>query len=653
MADSKTEDKVELQWPVAKATIVGKDGVPQSNVLAAVEDDQTAFQGKGALTPPFDPRALINLYEHSAILRQNIDAYKTNIDGFGHRFDSIIDLEADDATDKIRNAIMFERLAEMEKEVDEEDETTTLDRLASIEVTERDVDLKTLQIEQSVLLEKTKLDCFFDFCCTDESFVSLRRKTREDLEVTGNAYWEVLRNNDGEIVEFVHIPGFSVRLMPKKPELVEVPMKVRGPDMKLVEEVRHKRYRTFVQVLEKRTIYFKEFGDPRVVSSKTGKIYKDARELESAEREHNAEPPRPATEILHFKVHSPRSAYGVPRWVGNLLNVLGARQAEEVNFLYFENKSVPPMAVLVSGGRVSKSTVDRLEDFINSEIKGRRNFHKVMILEAEPADNVAMSQNGSAKIQIVPLTDSQQKDALFQNYDERTMDKVGMAFRLPRMLRGDIRDFNRATADAALEFAEMQVFSPERRDFDFYMNRKILPELGIELVQYVSNGPSTKDPEMLAAIIEKLSKASVLVPAEARQLAEDVFGRPFKNIDEPWTQLPIELTKAGIVAEDVDTTGEDTDGDGVPDKQDNVVDDPEDGETTNKRRKKRKKTRLVTLQAEAKRLAQLHAAYSKAEADLASESICKQIDEMRAAEEEEVEVIKISQDKMDHLLGDD
>ena len=42
--------------------------------------------------------------------------------------------------------------------------------------------------------------------------------------------------------------------------------------------------------------------------------------------------------------HSPRSPYGVPRWVGTLLSVLGSRQMEEVNYLYFENKSVPPMA---------------------------------------------------------------------------------------------------------------------------------------------------------------------------------------------------------------------------------------------------------------------------------------------------------------------
>ena len=56
----------------------------------------------------------------------------------------------------------------------------------------------------------------------------------------------------------------------------------------------------------------------------------------------------PATELLHFALHSPRSPYGVPRWIGNLLSVLGSRQMEEVNYLYFSNKSVPPLALLAA-----------------------------------------------------------------------------------------------------------------------------------------------------------------------------------------------------------------------------------------------------------------------------------------------------------------
>ena len=39
----------------------------------------------GALFPPYDPEVLSSLMEHSNSLRPNVDAYKTNVDGFGFR----------------------------------------------------------------------------------------------------------------------------------------------------------------------------------------------------------------------------------------------------------------------------------------------------------------------------------------------------------------------------------------------------------------------------------------------------------------------------------------------------------------------------------------------------------------------------------------
>jgi len=160
----------------------------------------------------------------------------------------------------------------------------------------------------------------------------------------------------------------------------------------------------------------------------------------------------PATEILHFKLHNPRSAYGTPRWVGNLLSVLGTRQAEEVNFLYFENKSVPPLALLVSGGRLSAQSIPRIESFIENHIRGKKNFFKILILEAESGGaGGSLDHTGRMKIELRPLTGAQQSDALFQNYDERNHDKVGQSFRLPRLLRGDIRDFNRSCYSADTE----------------------------------------------------------------------------------------------------------------------------------------------------------------------------------------------------------
>jgi capsid portal protein len=117
---------------------------------------------------------------------------------------------------------------------------------------------------------------------------------------------------------------------------------------------------------------------------------------------------------------------------------------------------VPPLALLVSGGKLSDASIPRLERFIEENLKGKENFHKILILEAEGGGG--SGETARAKIELHPLTDAQQQDALFQVYDERNIDKVGTAFRLPRLIRGESKDFNRSTAESALRFAEDQVF---------------------------------------------------------------------------------------------------------------------------------------------------------------------------------------------------
>jgi PBSX family phage portal protein len=296
--------------------------------------------------------------------------------------------------------------------------------------------------------------------------------------------------------------------------------------------------RRYVQVQSTECVYFKSFGDPRVISRSTGRVFADIAALKAAKADDG-----PATELLHFAIHSPRSPYGVPRWVGTLLCVLGSRQMEEVNFLYFENKSVPPMALLVSGGRISEASVPRIERFIEENLKGKANFHKILILEA---DGAGTGDGGRAKIELRPLTDAQQQDALFQVYDERNIDKVGSAFRLPRLLRGESKDFNRATAESALRFAEDQVFQPERDEFDFLINRKLLADMGIRFWRFRSQTPVTRDPERMTEMVERLVRVGVLTPEEGRLLAGDIFNREFRKIGDDWTKRPITLTLAGI-----------------------------------------------------------------------------------------------------------
>ena len=521
---------------ILKAVVVGaRTQDPASR--PGGEELSAAFAATGALEPPYDPEALCLLMEHSNSLRQNVDAYATNIDGFGHRFDPAVDFDADDADQRVADTIYLERLAARDR--------GELPADTALQPTEDEVSARRRELQQLARIERARLEAFFDFCCFDHSFVDLRRRTRQDLEVTGNAFWEVLRDGRGDVARLVYVPSYSVRLMPLDRDPVEFEDRVRVSPVTFEAVTARRRLRRYVQVQGADRIYFKSFGDPRVVSRSSGRVFDDAEALMEADAADG-----PATEIVHFAIHSPRSPYGVPRWVGTLLSVLGSRQMEEVNFLYFENKSVPPLALLVSGGRLSDASVPRIERFIEENLKGKANFHKILILEAEGGSGAGDTTR--AKIELRPLTDAQQHDALFQVYDERNIDKVGSAFRLPRLLRGESKDFNRATAESALRFAEDQVFQPERDEFDFLMNRQLLADMKIRFWRFRSQTPVTRDPERMTNMVEKLVRVGVLTPEEGRVLAGDIFNREFRKIGDDWTKRPITLTLAGIQTQQTD-----------------------------------------------------------------------------------------------------
>lgn len=510
-----------------KAVVVGSD--VQRQASSGAGEVGAAFAEAGALEPPYDPESLCLLFEHSNALRQNVDAYATNIDGFGYRLEPAIDFDAEDADQRIAECLYLERAADGDSAAAPRD----------VEPAPEDVAVKRKELVRLARMERARLTAFFESCSFDCSFVELRRRTRQDLEVTGNAYWEVLRNGSGEVAKLVYVAAQTMRLLPLDTEPVLVEESRRVSPVALERVSVPQRLRRYVQVQFGQRTFFKAFGDPRVISRKTGQVFASIEELRRADATDEV-----ATEVLHFAIHSPRSPYGVPRWIGVMLAVLGSRAAEEVNYLYFDNKSVPPLALLVSGGRLSEGSIPRIERFIEENLKGRNNWHKILVLEAEGASSNA--DTGRARIELRPLTDAQQQDALFLKYDERNVDKVGSAFRLPRLVRGDSSDINRSTSESALRFAEDQVFQPARDEFDFVINRRILADLGIRFWRFRSQTLVTRDPERMANMVEKLVRVGVLTPAEGRELAGDIFNREFAKLTADWVKRPITLTLAGV-----------------------------------------------------------------------------------------------------------
>jgi len=511
---------------IFKATVAEAGATEQP---ASLQDDTSntlrdLVASDNLLMPPYDPLKLMRIVENSSALNQNIESYSTNIDGLGYRLEPVFDFESDEVHEKVREAMWLK--------------TGELENMPSDDEVEEE--MKSLRTRAR--FEELMLRNFLEYINPEGSFTSLRRQTRQHLETIGNAYWEILRNKEGKVSRALLVPATHVRLTKQDKDPIAVEDEVPSGPLQTETIVQYRFFRRYVQVISRTAVYFKEFGDPRVVSRKTGNVYKDMDEFEA----NKAENDKPATEMLHFKLPRPGEAYGMPRWVGVLLAALGSRAADEVNFDYFENKTIPPLAILVQGGRLGKDDHSKIETYIRDQIKGRRNFHKILILEANVSDAQQLSGVAAApKIEFKPLTETQLNDGQFQTYDERNIDKIGSAFRLPRLMRGDVRDFNKSTAMASLRFAEEQVFEPERKEFDAFINRKILPELGIMLWKFKSAGNRTRDPDIVSEVMERLVKVNVLTINEARAILADALGMTIPALPYDWAKQPLELTLAG------------------------------------------------------------------------------------------------------------
>lgn len=467
---------------------------------------------------PFDMLTLSMLPEHNSELNQVIEAMETNIEGFGHTFRPRV------------------RLDDPEVEIPPE-------------------------LKKELRKERIRLDNFFNYASMRDSFTRLRRKTRRDIETTGNGYWEVIRNAAGRIQGFEHIPSYQMRLTHKEKEAIEVDWPIleiqEDESWKIVTVKRWVNFRKFVQARFLTTFrglgtsstdiglrYFKEFGDPRVYDNRTGKIVDDDSDLPEKHR---------ANEVIHWSIYSARTPYGLPRYIGNLLSIFGDRAAEEINYTTFRNNNVPSMMLLVSNGQLTDGTIDRIKTFVESHIQGSDNYSKILIIEAE--GNLEGEDGNNVKVDAKPLVQTQHRDALFQNYSKNNQDKVRRAYRLPPIFVGRSDDYTRATAESSRKLADEQVFAPERDEFDSTINRQVFPHMGIVYHRFKSNSPNTTDNEELVKTLAYAEKTGGMTPRIARMILTDVLGvelPPFPAGFDP--DVPFSLTMAEAVKNQADPT---------------------------------------------------------------------------------------------------
>ena len=482
------------------------------------EDPLEALTLRGdVIEPPFDLLTLATLPEHNSELTPCIESMVENIEGYGYRL-----------VPRVKFAV-----AEPEGE-----------KVAAVSVEE-------------VKAEHVRLENFFNYVCLDLSFVDFRKRLRFDLETTGNAYFEVIRSATQLIQGFNHVPAYQVRLgrQDVDPFKYPMPMLEMGNDGKVQvvkTEVFH-RFRRFVQckAIQRRNLsfvggyqirYFKEFGDPREFHFETGEV------LDTPEKMAATPPEKRASEMVHFKLYAPRSPYGLPRFIGNLLSIFGDRAAEEINYVTFRNNNVPSMLVLVSNGQLTEGSIGRLKDFVESQIQGSDNYSKFVIVEAEGV--MEGDEGGQVKLDVKPLSSTQVQDAMFQNYSKNNQDRVRCCFRLPPIFVGRSDDYTRATAESSRQLADEQIFAPAREVFDSWVNRILFPWMGIVYHKFKSNSPNTTDNTELVGILSGAERTGGMTPRIARLVLEDILGQElpdFPTIEGFDPDVPFSLAMAAAV----------------------------------------------------------------------------------------------------------
>ena len=351
----------------------------------------------------------------------------------------------------------------------------------------------------------------------------------EARETYGISYLEVIRNIAGEVVqiEFVKETESVGKSRPLEPYITTTYWH-HGQEVE-----RKKRYCKYKQEIGGKVVYFKEFGDPRVMDMRDGKYLEDGETLELQYQ---------ANELLEFAIGT--EPYGTVRWIGQVLGVDGSRRAESLNNNYFINGRHTPLMIMVKGGTLTDESFEKLQQYMN-DIKGEAGQHAFIVLETEATDARAdFDQAEKPEIEVKDLASILQKDELFQEYMDNNRRKVQSAFQLPDLYVGYTTDFNRATAQTAQEVTEEQVFQPERKSLAWAINNRLLNGYHFQYVEAYFLEPDISNPDDLQKLLTVANSAGGLTPNMAKRIVYEALGEDAEDYPEnpeeaAWGDIPL------------------------------------------------------------------------------------------------------------------
>lgn len=486
---------------------------------------RTSFGAITYLEPPEDPERMWQLYQLSAYLGPVIDEVVGNVYQTGFEFQPVHEFGSEELNFQVKCALAFEQ-----------GENSSIG--------ETEIERRIEELKRRAEYEYGMLDAFYRVCASGDGYAAMAHLTGQDLEISGNAYWEVLRNQQGQVHRFRRGLSKSIRAMDDD-VIMPVLQPISHPIFGVKMAVQFRDLRRYVQIHNGQVVgFFKEFGDPRVISRATGDIYETLDDLERAETDKfrsRSIKPMAATEIFHMRVpFAGSSVYGKPTFSGAYPGLSGARDLDEFNKRLVVDEEVPSLLLAIAGPRIGE---DEVEAFRKQVEEKRKRRGGILFLNAYDSGGMpSIGVNPTAVLKTEKLKSQQTDDALFQKYEAAVEGKADTSYRLPSILRGKGIDAKKVIA--AERFAEGHVFGPRREVFAQQTSDRIMPALGVYCWRVVQKSNPPRDPEALAGVLAKLAAYGFVTPNEGRRIIEPALPTKLPKLAGPWAALPQKLLTA-------------------------------------------------------------------------------------------------------------
>lgn len=231
--------------------------------------------------------------------------------------------------------------------------------------------------------EDSPVDEKLDDLC-EVSFQSLMDQVGEDYENTGNGYFEVQRDDGGNIVSLWHYFAPSVHVFAEE-KAPNIHYEVDGPGG---------------------TVKFAAFGD-----------------LEGF-KERNPQITEPVTEIVHFKMPTAANPhYGLPQWLSCVPWLEIAQHMMSFESDYYQNRSVPDLLAFIKGNITEKQR-EEIKNMIKDCVGPSKRFRSMALFL--PRENI--------EVQIERLS-SENREKLADSWSTVALEIVS-SHRVPPLLAG-------------------------------------------------------------------------------------------------------------------------------------------------------------------------------------------------------------------------